>query len=1211
MQASHASHKTSSSNMAVLSLMKSFCTEIRALVPFVLAALMVAVGALPSARAAPSPTATNEVWIKEIRGTAAISSFPATTWVETQTTNVLHAGDRLRVGPNSVVTLLLSDRSVATFGAGTVLQIRPPHEFGAEPGLHLFQGLLYFFHRGEPNQIQILTHAVMAGIKGTEFVVEVDSVDGVDRTRVYVLDGEVQLTNDYGSLRLTNGQSAPTLVGAAPRPPVGFIARNILQWCFYYPAVIDPNEVPLTAEEQAALHESLEAYRSGDLLAALAKYPPGRRPRSDAKRVYYAGLLLSVGQVAETQDILSELPTTDALGRIARLAGALRQLIAAVKREDIPSLPSPQLASEFLAASYYAQSRAIRTTSLEAALDLANRAKATSPQFGFAWVRAADVEFSFGRTARAREDLEKGLEITPTNAQARALKGFLLAAQNRTREAIEQFNRALAVDGGLGNAWLGRGLCRIRRGDLTGGREDLLLAAAIEPDRSLLRSYLGKAYAEADKTKLASHEFELAKSLDLNDPTPWLYSALLHEQNNHINQAVRDLERSEELNDNRSVYRSGLLLDQDQAVRGANLARIYQEAGMDEVALREASRAVSYDYANYSAHLFLANSYLALSDPNLVNLRYETPAEAEYLLANLLAPVGAGTLSPAISQQEYSRLFERDRLGFYSSTEYLSRGAWTQNAAQYGTYGTFSYDLEAFYRTDRGQWVNNDLEQRQLSLQVKQQLTPRDSVYLQATDGRITEGDVAQHYDPSLPAELGGPTDIRLKEIQEPMLSLGYHHEWQPGLHTLFFAARLDDKFSFTSLEQPTLLTFRPTEGLSGVDGVNMREDFRSHLEIYTTELQQIWQQPFHNTIAGLRVQYGHFHTESLQTDPTSFSSAFPDSPTPAAVQDVTSLFKRLSFYGYHQWQIADSVQLQGGVTYDRITFPENFRSAPISDVEVTSERVSPKAGFIWTPAKGTTLRFAYTRSLGGASLDQSFQLEPSQVAGFVQSFRSIIPESVVGANAGARFETFGLSLEQKLPTGTYLGLSGEILNSAVRRTDGAFDYFTDSPNLAVASGLRENLDYEEHALQFTVNQLLGDRWSIGARYRVGQAVLCDTFPNVPDGLFFTAFDPRQRLESVLQQLDLFAIYNHPTGLFAECESLWYAQSNRGYSPDLPGGEFWQFNAFLGYRFPRRRAEVLLGLLNITDQNYRINPLNLYNELPRNRTLALKFQFNF
>jgi hypothetical protein len=65
------------------------------------------------------------------------------------------------------------------------------------------------------------------------------------------------------------------------------------------------------------------------------------------------------------------------------------------------------------------------------------------------------------------------------------------------------------------------------------------------------------------------------------------------------------------LNDNRSVYRSQLLLDQDQAVRSANLAAMYQDDGMDDVAVREAARAVNYDYANYSAHLFLANSYTA------------------------------------------------------------------------------------------------------------------------------------------------------------------------------------------------------------------------------------------------------------------------------------------------------------------------------------------------------------------------------------------------------------------------------------------------------------------------------------------------------------------------------------------------------------------------------------------------------------------------
>ena len=153
------------------------------------------------------------------------------------------------------------------------------------------------------------------------------------------------------------------------------------------------------------------------------------------------------------------------------------------------------------------------------------------------------------------------------------------------------------------------------------------------------------------------------------------------------------------------------------------------------------------------------------------------------------------------------------------------------------------------------------------------------------------------------------------------------------------------------------------------------------------------------------------------------------------------SLFRRISVYGYHQWQIFDPLQLIGGVTYDRITFPENFQTAPISGTEQTEDQVSPKAGLILTPLDGTTLRFAYTRSLAGASLDQSYQLEPSQVAGFIQSYRSIIPESVAGPVPGAKFETYGFSLEQKFSTGTYLGVSGELLYSDVGQTVGAFDY--------------------------------------------------------------------------------------------------------------------------------------------------------------------------
>ena len=50
---------------------------------------------------------------------------------------------------------------------------------------------------------------------------------------------------------------------------------------------------------------------------------------------------------------------------------------------------------------------------------------------------------------------------------------------------------------------------------------------------------------------------------------------------------------------------------------------------------------------------------------------------------------------------------------------------------------------------------------------------------------------------------------------------------------------------------------------------------------------------------------------------------------------------------------------------------------------------------------------------------------------------------------------------------------------------------------------------------------------------------------------------------------------------------------------------------FVGHRFLQRRAEVRVGILNLGDQDYRLNPLNLHEEYPRERTFyaALKLYF--
>lgn len=1153
--------------------------------------------ALPAFSQSTSPKAgTNEIRIVEIQNTVEVSPLGANTWVLTQTNQLLHPGDRLRTGPNSRVALRWADESIVPFGASTELEVRPPDATDSQPGLFLVRGVLSFFHRDKPGHIRAMTRGAVAGIEGTEFVLQVDDAD---RTTISVIDGKVRFGNNQDTLVLTNGQQATAQIGQAPIRSPGFIANNILQWCFYYPAVLDPADLPLSADEQNGLRDSLAAYRSGDLLAALAKYPANRQPGSDAERVYYAALLLSVGEVDKTETALGSLNSKDASAAPVRAATALRQLIAAVKHTAI-TVTAPQLTTELLADSYYQQSRGNRDTSLTAALQSARAAAAKSPQLGFAWERVAELEFSFGHTEAAENALRKSLDLAPRNAQAVALKGFLLTAEGKTREALATFEHALALDAALGNAWLGRGLCRIHLGDDQGGRQDLMVAAALEPQRAELRSYLGKAYGNVGDSSHALKELDLAKKLDPNDPTAYLYSAVINQENNRVNEAIADLEKSEALNNNRSVYRSGLLLDEDKAVRSVNLAGVYRDVGMDDVAEREAARAVNYDYGNYAAHLFLANSYAQLSDPTLTDLRYETPSESEFLLAKLLAPVGAGPLSPAISQQEYSRLFEQNHVGVVSDTEYLSRGAWTESGTQYGTFDKFNYGFSGFYRTDPGQRKNQDLEERSISLDLKAQLTPRDSAYLLLQYNQFNGGDLGPRYDPNNvnPA-------YHFDERQEPLLGLGYHHEWAPGVHTLVFGARLADHIVFTNNTAPTLLSF---PNWFTVQNVNMHEVYSGHLEIYSGEVQQIFQQEQHSSILGLRTQYGHIQVQNEQDHPDNDGPAFSD---PAAVQDVTVAFKRFSVYGYHNWEITDWLELIGGASYDWISFPKTFRNAPVSSQEESKDQVSPKAGVILHPLQDTVVRLAYTRSLAGASIDQSIQLEPSQVAGFVQSFRSIIPESVAGANAGAKFETYGLSLEQKLPTRTYLGLTGQILNSVVDRTDGSFAI---ANPWAVPSSLRERMDFSEQSVSLTANQLVGNEWALGAIYRLSRAVLHDDFPELPANFLVQGQNPlqtRQRTEGVLNNLNLFAIYNNPCGFFAEGQALWYAQNNIGYSGKIPGEDFWQFNAYAGYRFPRRRAEVTLGLLNLANQNYKLNPLNIYNELPRERTLAVRFSIHF
>jgi Tfp pilus assembly protein PilF len=1151
----------------------------------------------------------DDIRIVALGGLRQVEVLPrgSTTWVLTQTNQTLNPFDRLRVGRDSSAAIAFAGKSAVRFDALTEIEILPSTA-SDDHGLNLLRGILSFFHRDQPGRIRVISSGGTAGIQGTEFVMSVLPANGVEQTTISVVDGDVHFANTAGVLEITNGQQAVAAPGVAPARTSGFIANNVLQWCFYYPGVLDLND--LAPAEKNFSGESAAAWRAGDLPAALATFSEKNSGANDEERLYHAALLLNNAQIAGAEKELAQVGTGSEKNQ--RLANALRMLIAAVRHETISSTATPQFATEFLAASYYAQSQP-GPKSLTTALALAQKAVAVSPEFGFGWERVAELEFSFGRTDRAQAALDRALKISPQNAQALALKGFLLAAKNRTREAIAQFDRALASDSALGNAWLGRGLCRIRSGDLKGGREDLLLAAAMEPDRAALRSYLGKSFGDAGDVPRAFHELSLAKNLDTNDPTAWLYSALLNEQNNRVNEAVRDLEKSQELNNNRAVYRSPVLLDQDRAVRRANLARIYAEAGLEDVALREASRAVTADYANYSAHLFLANSYEQLRQANSFDQRFETPAFSEYLLASLLGPADGRMLAQPVTQQEYTHLFDRDSFGFSSDTEYLSRGAWSQYAAQYGTFGNSSYAAESSYHSDPGQTHNGSDESRQFSLKWKQILTPKDSLFLEVLDFHRNTGDLSQRYDPRQ-ADVG----LQVNEKQEPTLLAGLDHKWSETQHTLVLASYFNDSFNVKDPAGSTyLLADNPDGSRAAFFPTDLTEKVGSHLSVYSLEAQQIVHGDNLQTIAGLRLQYANNDLSNLQSingkNAADLQDFFGNAGTVIARQSLRVVSDRVSPYIYEYWQVTDKLQLISGISYDYQVQPKNALFAPLDGGDKTLQRLSPKAAMIWTPDRHTTLRAAYARSLGGVDLDQSVRLEPSQLAGFVQTYRTLFPDSLVGGIAGEKHETMDASFEHTFPTRTYFALSGQCLRSTSDDAVGAFES-TGEPDHRIVQ-VNRHLGFRELSLDADIHQLLGQWFSVGARYRISDARLTTTYPEISPALgplnplTLARIKPSQ--SGLLQQVSLEGVFRHPSGVFARTQATWYSQDLSDGLTGLPGDNFWQLNLQAGYRSPRQHFEFSLGLLNATGQNYHVSPINLYPDLQRQRTLAVQLKFNF
>jgi hypothetical protein len=869
------------------------------------------------------------------------------------------SGDQVRVGANSRAALYLFNEATVRLGPYSTLRL---HEIEAPKSLllEMVEGVAHFFSRF-PQSLKLSTPFVNGAIKGTEFVVRVDAV----QTLISVYEGRVAAVNQAGEAEAVHGDN---LVARADQKPLLMRMvrpRRAVHWTLYYPAVLD---LMALKRAQSALGPAVESYRRGETAAALAALPTTDTPET---RLLRAALNLSLGQVDAARRDLDQLRADHVAEGTAH---ALLAVMAVVQNDIAQALA---LAEKALGAADTATARLARSYARQADADLPGAladAQAAVDLAGanpLAWARLAELRLAMGELNAAERAAATAVRLDDRLAHTQTVLGFAHLTRFETDAAANSFTSAAELDPAAPLPRLGLGLARIREGALAEGRELMEIAVSLDPMNSLLRSYLGKAFYEEKRDPLAVNQYEMAKALDPNDPTPWLYGAIQKQTTNRPVAALDDLQESLKRNDNRAVTRSRLLLDEDLAVRGADLARIYSDLGYEQRALYEGWAAVNADPGEAAGHRFLADAYRSL--PN-----HEIARASELLQAQMLAPLNTTPLQPAASEtdlqllagttagsaalNEYTPLFVRDRVGVQGSLLAGEHNTYVDEAvvtAQGGP-GVVSAGF-LHYETD-GFRENQDQTRDIQNVFGQVRVDPALSVQAEFRNSDAEFGDLEQRFDPANYSN-------ERNEADNSTLRIGALYTPAPQHQTLASMIFSDSDESFIE---------------SGV-----AIDYKS--SGYLTEAQQQWRTEGLSLIAG-----GGY--SSVDQD-RAITIVLPP-PAINEHNDVTNA----NGYLYANLQLPMPVLWTFGLAFESSQGSLRDR-----------ERINPKAGVTWQLTSDTTLRAAVVKKLNRNLLNDQ-TLEPTQVAGFNQFFQDTV---------GADMLRYGAALDHRFSKRLFGGVEG------------------------------------------------------------------------------------------------------------------------------------------------------------------------------------------
>jgi len=940
-----------------------------------------------------------------VQGDVDVSDSGRAHWRDVQLNQVLCAGQQLRLMAKSRAVLRLPNETLVHLDEGSVLTLQPVAP--EKPAwLDLLRGALHIISR-VPRALNIRTPFVNAGTEGTEFALRVDPA----QAELWVYEGRVRFSNTLGQLLIASGEAAAAAPGRAPERRIVVKPRQAVEWALYYPPLLDtrPERYP------EALRPAVLAYRQNDLPAAFAALdgvPEGAR--DGRYHTLRAGLLLSVGRVPEAE---GDLRSAEQLDPKEGTALALRSVIAVVRNEQEEALKlaaeavrlAPGSATPYVARSYAEQS----AFEIEKAHQSLQQASRLAPEDALVWARLAELELSRGDLDAALTAATKAETLDPDLARTQTVLGFAYLTRIDIDETRAAFDRALVLDPADPLPRLGLGLAKIRDGDIDAGTKEIEIAASLDPNNSLVRSYLGKAYYEQKRGGLAETEFEQAKLLDPKDPTPWFYSAIHKQTENRPIEALEDLEKSIELNENRAVYRSRLLLDQDEAVRSASVARIYHDLGFQQLAQLQATTSLGLDPSNHSAHRFLSDSLAKRP-------RHEIARVSELLQAQLLQPVNVNPVQPSFAEtdlnilagvgpaetsyNEFTPLFLRNQVRLHATGVVGNNGTRGDEIVLPSILGNSSLSFGQFHVASDGFRENNDVEHNIYDVYAQTNLTSTVGTQFEYRRRETEQGDVRLNFNPR-----NFFRESR-RNVEQDSWRLGLH--LAPAPHSDLIGSII---YSDRTVKVSDVEAFSTTDDESNTVGYDGQGQYLFHSPLLNLSLG--------GGASSFDVDQNVVCTEFLDE---ALTESFNRTSTPSAFavdQNNVYLYSYMTLPANMTWTL--------GLSYDSF-----------DDGTIDFDELNYKFGLRWNVNDRLRVRGAAFETMKRLlAVDQT--IEPTQVAGFNQFFDD--------TNA-SRSRLYGVGLDVTVADGLYSGVEATWRDirvpTIISRDERAFEQFSRDEDL-------------------------------------------------------------------------------------------------------------------------------------------------------------------